>query len=67
VQKSIATAEHKDRKFVIECGGEGVGFYLYIFSGERCTHDYLQNTFELTKKFAFEEFGVPLESWQPSK
>jgi hypothetical protein len=67
VKQIIATAKYDGRKYEIKYGGEGVGFYLFVFSGDQCTNDYLQETLELTKQFAFEEFGVPPEAWQPSK
>jgi hypothetical protein len=60
----LETAILGNRKFEIVFGGEGVGFYLYIFEGEKCTHDYLQDTLAITKKFAEEEFGVPINSWK---
>jgi hypothetical protein len=40
-----------------------VGFYVYAFEGERCTHDYLQDTLGLAKECAREEFGVPENAW----
>jgi hypothetical protein len=42
------------------------GFYLYVYDGITGfnTHDYLQDTLEIAKEQAFEEFGVPLDSWK---
>jgi hypothetical protein len=42
------------------------GFYLYTFEGGKCTHDYLQDTLALAKKFARDEFGVPEDAWHGS-
>ena len=56
-------ATHGGKRFRIECGGEGIGFYLYVYDGDRCTHDYLQATITLAQDDALEMFGVPPESW----
>jgi hypothetical protein len=55
-------ATHGGRRFTIE-EDSTVGYYLYIFDGQRCTHDYLQDTLEAAKEFALEEFGVPEDAW----
>ena len=41
-----------------------VGFYLYVFENEKCINDYLQDTLELAIECAWEDFGVPKESWE---
>ncbi len=41
-----------------------VGFYLYVFKNGKCTHDYLQDTLELTKEYALKDFGVPKNIWK---
>jgi hypothetical protein len=41
-----------------------VGFYLYVFEEERCTHDYLQDTEEKAIECAAELFGVPTNEWK---
>ena len=56
-------ATHGGRHFRIEFGGEGIGYYLYVYDGEKCTHDYLQDTLAFAQADAFERFGVPTESW----
>ncbi len=40
------------------------GYYLYVYDGERNTHDYLQDTLQFAKDQALEEFGVPLSAWR---
>jgi hypothetical protein len=55
------------------------GYCLYVYEHEEffqedlssdvegCPHhqqDYLQDDVEMAKEFAFEDFGVPLDSWQ---
>jgi hypothetical protein len=58
----VLEATHGGRRFRIE-QDETVGFYVYAFDGERCTHDHLQNTLEIAKQCAREEFGVPEDAW----
>jgi hypothetical protein len=41
-----------------------VGFYLYVFENDKCIHDHLQDTFEITVQCAFEDYGVPKSSWE---
>ena len=55
-------AEHDGRRFRIVHDAPA-GFYLYVYDGARCTHDYLQDTFDLAREFAYDEFGVPVERW----
>jgi hypothetical protein len=40
------------------------GFYLYVFEGERCVRDYLQDTLEIAIDTAFEDYGVPRDAWR---
>jgi len=40
-----------------------IGSYLYIYINGKCEYDYLQDTVEYCKEQAFEEFGIPLDSW----
>lgn len=57
-------SKYNNQTFEIVEDNPEVGFYLYVFdSNGKNTHDHLQDTLEITKKFAFEEFGVPLDSW----
>jgi hypothetical protein len=51
-----------DRRFTIEHDA-GVGFYLYVHEGDRCTHDYLQDSAGAAKEFALEQFGVSEDAW----
>jgi rhodanese-related sulfurtransferase len=59
----LETATLENRKFKISYL-EGIGFYLYLFEGERCVNDYFQDSVELTKSFAEKEFGLPINSWK---
>ncbi len=52
-----------DTVYKIEEDNPGVGSYLYVFENGKCIKDYLQNSIDLCKSFAFEEFGVPIERW----
>ena len=38
----------------------------WILPLRKCTHDYLQDTLALAKKFARDEFGVPEDAWHAS-
>lgn len=40
------------------------GFYLYVFEGERCVRDHLQDTLEIATETAFEGYGVPRNAWR---
>jgi hypothetical protein len=53
----------RPRSFVIEQDVK-VGFYVYAYEGNRCTHDYLQDTFEQAVGFSERRFGVPHDSWK---
>ncbi len=66
MQPSRLQATHAGKNFLIEDGGGGVGYYLYVFDKNRCTHDYLEDTVDLAKQCAFHEFAVPLQSWNAS-
>jgi hypothetical protein len=55
-------AEHAGRRFRIVHDTQA-GFYLYVYDGTGCTHDYLQDTLDAARDFAREEFGVPVQSW----
>jgi 2-aminomuconate deaminase len=57
-------ATHGGRRFKIE-EDPTAGFYVYVFEGEKCTQDYLQDTLTLAKKFVRDKFGVPEDAWRP--
>ncbi len=50
------------KRFVIE-EEDGIGFYLYAYDGEKCTNDYLQDTFDMAVEQAEEDFGVKPSAW----
>lgn len=52
----------KNRYYEIE-HGQFVGFYLYVFEGEKCIHDHLQGTFKMAIESAWEDYGVPKNAW----
>jgi hypothetical protein len=56
-------AEHGARRFVIE-HDSAAGFYLYVFVGGRCTHDYLQDSRASARQFAAERLGVSDDAWR---
>lgn len=56
-----------------ECGGlklrieedyPEVGAYLYVFKGDKCIKDFLQNNVSDCKELALEEYKVPINQWQ---
>ena len=64
MKKWIAeSADEPTKRFVIE-EEEGIGFYLYVYEGEKCTNDYLQDSFEIVVEQAEEEFGITLNAWK---
>ncbi|MFA4994225.1 MAG: hypothetical protein WC521_02850 [Bdellovibrionales bacterium] len=40
------------------------GYYLYVWENGKGLYDYLQDTFAIAVDQAFEEFGVPKNSWK---
>jgi hypothetical protein len=58
----VLEASHAGRRFVIE-EDQPAGFYIYAFEGDHCTQDHLQDTLEIAKQCAREEFGVPEDAW----
>ena len=41
-----------------------VGFYFYVFEGDKCIRDHLQDTFEIAVEVALEDYAVPKEAWK---
>ena len=62
-KKFLLQATHGGKSFRIAFGGAGIGYYLYVYDGERCTHDYLQDSVDDVQAFALETFGVSRKSW----
>lgn len=56
-------AKHGGRRFVIEAD-PAVGFYLYVFDADRCTHDYVEDSLASAREFASEQFGVSNHVWR---
>lgn len=40
------------------------GFYLYVFEGDKCIQDYLQDTLEIAMECAWEDYSVPKNLWK---
>lgn len=40
------------------------GFYLHVYENGIDKYDHLQDTLEIAKKQAFEDFGVPYDAWK---
>jgi hypothetical protein len=56
------SADHSGRRFSI-VHDSAAGFYLYVYDGAKCTHDYLQDSLDAALEFARDQFGVPVQSW----
>ena len=58
-------AEHSGCRYEIEEDLPRVGAYLYVYNDGSGTpsQDYLQNSIQICKGQALDDFGVPLESW----
>ena len=41
-----------------------VGFYLYVFQGDRCVRDHLQDTLEIAMESALVDYDVPKDVWR---
>ena len=51
------------RTFIID-HDKLAGYYIYIYDNKgKNTHDYLQDTLEIAKRFTYKMFGVPIDSW----
>jgi hypothetical protein len=59
-------ASHDDRRFVIK-SDPSVGWYLLVYQGDRCTHDYLQDTLADALAQAEADFGVAKSAWKPQE
>ena len=57
-------ADHGGKRFVIEEDNPEIGFYIYVYENGKCERDYLQDTLEKAKEFAYEDFSVPLNGWR---
>jgi uncharacterized membrane protein len=53
----------QDKLFRIEEDKLDVGAYLYVYEDSKCIYDYLQDSIKDCMEFAFEDFGVPINSW----
>ena len=65
-------AEHEGRKYTIEpeeftddhTQEKMIWYYVYAWTEKGAEYDHLQDTLVMAKECAFEEFGVPLNSWE---
>lgn len=53
----------KKLRFIIDYD-EYAGYYLYVYEGDVDIYDFLQDTLEIAKRQALEDFGVPLDAWK---
>jgi hypothetical protein len=54
----------KSQNFEIRDGGNGVGFYFFVYENGKCIRDHLQDTLEKAKSFAQRYFNVPESAWK---
>ncbi len=52
----------RPRRFEIK-SDPNAGFYLYVFERDKCLRDHLQDSLENAIDSAFEDYGVPKDSW----
>ena len=60
----VFTAEYKKLFFKIEEDYPEVGAYLYVYQQDKCIKDLLQDTIDVCKEVALEEYGVPIDIWK---
>ena len=60
----IYEAAQNDTVFRIEEDHPEIGAYLYIVQNGECIKDYLQNSIDICKTIALDEYGVSLDSWR---
>ena len=60
-------AGHEGRVFRIEEDLPEVGAYLLVYEDGRCVKDFLQDSIDICKSQALEDYGVPLDKWKPSQ
>jgi hypothetical protein len=61
--KLKAKSNDSSLDFIIELD-EHVGYYVYVYDGEFCKFDYLQDSLEQAKQFALRKFNISTEAWQ---
>lgn len=66
-EKLVKTTIHNRLRFEIVADHPDVGYYLYVYDGDRCIADHLQNDEETCKQVAFDDYGVDIASWDKDK
>lgn len=54
----------KGQSFEIRNGGNGVGFYLFVYENGKCIWDDLQDTVEWVQTIAYEKYAVSKSAWK---
>lgn len=60
----ISEPKNLEPKYFVIKQDVNIGFYLFVFIGKDCIEDYLQDSFELAVEQAYEDYGVPKDSWK---
>ena len=56
-------AELFNKSIVIESDSD-VGWYIYVYDGQRCVQDYMQDSLESAKLFIQEKLGFSGLEWR---
>ena len=62
--QTVKRAVHNRLRFEIVEDHPDIGFYLYVYDGNRCIADHIQNDEGTCKRFAYEEYRVEPTLWQ---
>lgn len=59
------TEKNTDDKYRFEIIKDSkAGYYLYVWEGDTCVFDDLQDTLEWSITVAHDEYGVPKDAWR---
>ena len=60
-------AQHGEYTFLLKEDFPEVGVYMYIYKSGKGFRDELQDSIDICKEIANEEYGVPLDAWEEVK
>ena len=75
VEFSKYITEYNGKKYTIEAEEftddntheKMIWYYVYAWTNKGAEFDYLQDTLDMAKKCALDEFGIPVDSWKELK
>jgi hypothetical protein len=56
-------AEKDNLSLLIDEDFPHVGWQMYVWKDQKGIYDTVQNTLEICKEVAFEEWGIPIDIW----